>query len=183
MIGKYRDIGVKLFLTDFSLDTGIPSVGALAYDPSTFPEKSEIVWTAGTTPDPQKALSRALTEVAQLAGDFNSSSNYVASGLPKFNDLAEADYVIHPGSTVSISDLPDLSHENIKIEVENCISALSRIGMDVILINTTHQKLEDPRLLYDHSRRSFQGKGCGNKRGHVLGQIDSRKRRSGMGLQ
>ena len=144
MIKKYGDIGVKLFLTDFTLDTGIPSVGALAYDPSTFPEKSEIVWTAGTTPDPQKALSRALTEVAQLAGDFNSSSNYVASGLPKFNDLAEADYVIHPGRTVSISDLPDLSHENIKIEVENCISALFRIGMDVILINNTHQKLEIP---------------------------------------
>jgi len=144
MIRKYREIGVKLFLTDFSLDTGIPSVGALAYDPGTFPEKSEIIWTAGTTPDPQKALSRALTEVAQLAGDFNSSSNYVASGLPKFIDLAEADFVIHPGSTVSISDLPDLSHENIKIEVENCISALSRVGMDVILINNTHQKLEIP---------------------------------------
>ncbi|MBW1827936.1 MAG: YcaO-like family protein, partial [Deltaproteobacteria bacterium] len=144
MIRKYGKIGVKLFLTDFSLDTGIPSVGALAYDPSTFPEKSEIIWTAGTTPDPQKALSRALTEVAQLAGDFNSSSNYVASGLPKFIDLAEADFVIHPGSTVSISDLPDLSHENIKIEVENCISALSRVGMDVILINNTHQKLEIP---------------------------------------
>jgi len=144
MIRKYGKIGVKLFLTDFSLDTGIPSVGALAYDPSTFPEKSEIIWTAGTTPDPQKALSRALTEVAQLAGDFNSSSNYVASGLPKFIDLAEADFVIHPGSTVSISELPDLSHENIKIEVENCISALSRVGMDVILINNTHQKLEIP---------------------------------------
>ena len=144
MIRKYRNIGVKLFLTDFTLDTGIPSVGALAYDPSTFPEKSEIVWTAGTTPDPQKALSRALTEVAQLAGDFNSSSNYVASGLPKFNNLGEADFVIHPGGSVSISDLPDLSHENIKVEVENCISALSRIDMDVILINTTHQKLEIP---------------------------------------
>ena len=83
MIGKYRRIGVRLFASDFTLDTGIPSVGVMAYDPSTFPDKSEIVWTAGTTPDPQKALSRALTEVAQLAGDFNASSNYVASGLPK----------------------------------------------------------------------------------------------------
>ncbi len=87
MIGKYNKVGVRLFVSDFSLDTGIPSIGVLAYDPSTFPDRSEIVWTAGTTPNPQKALSRALTEVAQLGGDFNTSSNYVASGLPKFRTL------------------------------------------------------------------------------------------------
>jgi ribosomal protein S12 methylthiotransferase accessory factor len=144
MIKKYGSAGVKLFITDFSLDTGIPSVGVLAYDPSTFPEKSEIVWTAGTTPDPQKALSRALTEVAQLAGDFNTSSNYVASGLPKFKDLDEAYFVIHPDSEIDITRLPDLSHDNIKVEVENCISALSKVGMDVIVINTTHPQLEIP---------------------------------------
>ena len=144
MIGKYTGVGVKLFISDFSLNTGIPSVGALAYDPTTFPEKSEIVWTAGTTPDPQKALSRALTEVAQLAGDFNTNANYVASGLPKFSNLEEAEFVIHPDSEVDMSRLPDLSNDNIKIEVENCISALSPIGMEVIVINTMHPKLGIP---------------------------------------
>jgi len=53
MIQKYRNVGIKLYLSDFSLDMGIPSVSVLAYDPANFPEKSEIVWTAGTTPDPQ----------------------------------------------------------------------------------------------------------------------------------
>ena len=144
MIQKYDRAGVELFITDFSLDTGIPSVGVLAYDPATFPEKSEIVWTAGTTPDPQKALSRALTEVAQLAGDFNTSSNYVASGLPKFNSLEAADFVIQPESEINITQLPNLSNDNIRIEVENCISALSRIGMEVIVVNTMHPKLEIP---------------------------------------
>jgi len=144
ILDKYKKAGVKLFISDFSLDTGIPSVGVLAYDPSTFPERSEIVWTAGTTPDPQKALSRALTEVAQLAGDFNSSSNYVASGLPKFTTLEEADFVMRPSNEKDITELPDLSHDNIKVEVENCISALSRIGMEVIVVNVTHPRLEIP---------------------------------------
>lgn len=144
MIGKYKKIGVRLSVSDFSLDTGIPSVGVLAYDPSTFPERSEIVWTAGTTPNPQKALSRGLTEVAQLAGDFNTSSNYVASGLPKFTTLEEADFVIHPDKEIDITDLPDLSHDNIKVEVENCISALSQTGMDAIVVNVTHPRLELP---------------------------------------
>jgi ribosomal protein S12 methylthiotransferase accessory factor len=144
MIGKYRDAGVKIFVSDFSLDTGIPSVGVLAYDPSTFPQKSEIVWTAGTTPGPQKALSRALTEVAQLAGDFNTSSNYVASGLPKFNHLKEAKFVTRPDREIDIRQLPDLSNDNIRVEVENCVSALSRIKMEVILVNVMHPRLGIP---------------------------------------
>ncbi len=144
MIGKYRSAGVKLFVSDFTLDTGIPSVGILAYDPATLPELSEIVWTAGTTPDPQKAFSRALTEVAQLAGDFDTAANYVASGLPKFTDLADADYVMNPGKVIDIDALPDLSDDNIKIEIENCLAALANIGMDLLLINTIHPDLEIP---------------------------------------
>ncbi|MBC8419971.1 MAG: YcaO-like family protein [Desulfobacterales bacterium] len=144
MIGKYRRAGIKLFVSDFSLNMGIPSVGVLAYDPVTFLEKSEIVWTAGTTPDPQKALSRALTEVAQLAGDFNSCSNYVASGLPKFRDLSEADFVLHPYQKIDFSSLPDVSDNNIRVEVENCIGALARTGMEVMLIDVMHPKLNIP---------------------------------------
>jgi ribosomal protein S12 methylthiotransferase accessory factor len=144
MIGKYRKIGAKIFVSDFTLDTGIPCVGVLAYDPATFPALSEIVWTAGTTPDPQKAFSRALTEVAQLAGDFNTDSNYVASGLPKFTDLADAEYVVNPGNEIDISALPDLSDDNIKVEVENCLAALADNDMEVFLINTMHSDLEIP---------------------------------------
>ena len=144
LIKKYQKEGIKLYASDFSLNTGIPSIGVLAYDPSTFPDKSEIVWTAGTTPNPQKALNRALTEVAQLAGDFDTSANYVASGLPKFKDLAEADFVMHPDKKIGISSLPDLSNDNIKVEVENCIEALSKMGMEVILVDITHPKLGIP---------------------------------------
>ena len=144
LINKYQKEGIKLYASDFSLNTGIPSIGVLAYDPSTFPGKSEIVWTAGTTPNPQKALNRALTEVAQLAGDFDTSANYVASGLPKFKDFAAADFVMHPDKKIGISSLPDLSNDNIKVEVENCIEALSKMGMEVILVDITHPKLGIP---------------------------------------
>jgi len=144
MIQKYRNNGVKFYISDFSLDMGIPSVGVLAYDPLNFPAKSEIVWTAGTTPDPEKALSRALTEVAQLAGDFNTGSNYVASGLPKFTKVEEADFIISPGKEIDINTLSDISNENIKVEVQNLISALSKKSMEVIVVNTMHPLLEIP---------------------------------------
>ncbi len=144
LIEKFKTAGIALFASDFSLNTGIPSVGVLAYDPATFPEKSEIVWTAGTTPDPQKSLSRALTEVAQLAGDFNSGSNYVASGLPKFRDLKDAAFIMNPERMVSISSLPNLADNNIKVEVENCIRSLKPMGMDVLAIDVMHPQLQIP---------------------------------------
>jgi len=144
MIKKYKKAGIKLYINDFTLHMGLPSVGILAYDPSTFPEKSEIVWTAGTTPDPQKALNRALTEVAQLAGDFNTSASYVASGLPKFTNIEDAEFIMNPEKRVDITTLPNLSDDNIKVEIQRCISALAERGMDVIVINMTHPSLEIP---------------------------------------
>jgi ribosomal protein S12 methylthiotransferase accessory factor len=144
MLGKFKKQGIEVFASDFSLDTGIPTIGVLAWDPVTFPDMSEIVWTAGTSPDPQKAMSRALTETAQLAGDFNSGSNYVASGLPKFTDIKDARFITHPEKMITIDQLADLSSNNIKTEVERLIHALDQRGYDILVISTRHRDLEIP---------------------------------------
>ena len=141
LIEKFTRHGIQVYLNDFTLDTGIPTISALCIDPSTFPMMSEIVWTAGTTPDPEKALIRALTEVAQLAGDFNSKANYVASGLPKPLAMAEIDYLLQ-GPEIDLHDLPNLGNNNIKIEVENCMAALQKLDMDVFIVNTMHPELK-----------------------------------------
>jgi len=146
LLEKYKKNRIKIYVSDFSLGMGIPTVGVMAWDPATFPARSEIVWTAGTAPDPQKAFSRALTETAQLAGDFETKSNYVASGLPKPRSFDEFPFIIHPGSMVDISDLPDISDQNIRIEVINCIERLKAKDMEIISINTTHPELNIPAL-------------------------------------
>jgi ribosomal protein S12 methylthiotransferase accessory factor len=144
LLEKYRKNGIDLYVSDFTMHMGIPTVGVLAIDSSTFPEKSEIVWTAGTTPNPEKAFSRALTETAQLGGDFNTGSNFVASGLPKYRHLDDARYVTHPDKQVAVADLPDISHPNMRVEVENCLAALAARGFDVITMATTHPGLQIP---------------------------------------
>lgn len=146
LVKKFRKNNIELYLNDFSLDTGIPTIGALAIDRSTFPESSEIVYTAGTTPNPEKAFIRALTEVAQLAGDFNSNANYVASGLPKPLSMMEVEYLTNPGKTVSLGDLADHTDDNMKVEIERCLAALDKLGMEVFIINTMHEKLEVPTI-------------------------------------
>jgi ribosomal protein S12 methylthiotransferase accessory factor len=146
LITIFKENDIDLYLNDFTLDTGICTVGALAIDRSTFPEKSEIVYTAGTTPDPEKALIRAVTEVAQLAGDFNSGSNYVASGLPKPLSMDEVLHISESGLSSSISDMANLGDHNIRVEVENCIEALSGIKMDTFMIDVVHPELQIPAI-------------------------------------
>lgn len=144
LLEKYKKNGINLYVSDFTVGMGIPTVGVMAYDPSTFPKKSEIVWTAGTCPNPEKAFNRALTETAQLGGDFNTGSNFVASGLPKYGSIEEARYITHPDQLVDIRHLPDISDNNIKVEVENCLSELSNRGFEVITVATTHPLLNLP---------------------------------------
>ena len=175
MLAKYENAGIKLYISDFTLDMGIPTIAVLAYDPATFPDKSEIVWTAGTTPDPEKALSRALTEVAQLAGDFNSGSNYVASGLPKFNSLKEADYVMNARQTISLRQLPDISNDNIKIEVQNCLTHLKRQDMNVLVVDTTHPRLSIPAFYTIVPGAHFRERSMGTSVGMFTAKLITEK--------
>lgn len=145
LIRKFQDNGIELFARDFSLNTGIPTVGTLAYDPATFPEKSEIVFTAGTTPNPEKSLCRALTEIAQLAGDFESRTSYKPT-LPKYRAIEEARYLMENHHQVSIDSLPNLDHDNMRLEIERCVQALQKAGMEVLVLDVTHGELEIPAV-------------------------------------
>jgi ribosomal protein S12 methylthiotransferase accessory factor len=143
LLEKFRRNGIQVFLRDFSLDTGIPSVGALAYDPATFPESSEIVFTCGTTTSPEKSLSRALTEIAQLAGDFHRRTSYRPT-LPKYANLEEAAYLMEPGPLKPIHALPDVSDANLKEEARRCLEVLAASGLEVLAVETTHESLGIP---------------------------------------
>jgi ribosomal protein S12 methylthiotransferase accessory factor len=146
LLDKFENAGINIFLFDMSLDTGIATVGVIAYDPASFPRRSEIVWTAGTSPDPQKAVVRALTEAAQLGGDFNSGSGYVASGLPKPGSLDDIEFLTGGTKVVSITSLPDLSDSNIRIEIEKCVEKLEESGLNVLVIDVTNPDLRIPAV-------------------------------------
>jgi ribosomal protein S12 methylthiotransferase accessory factor len=132
--------GIRVWLKDFSLGLPVPTVAALVYDPATFPDHSEIVFTAGTATSPAKAAIRALTEVAQLAGDFETRSNYEASGLPKFTGLEAAAWIMD-GPSRPLSDLPDLSQDDMAGELARLAASLAGLGHPVLTVDTTHPEL------------------------------------------
>jgi len=144
LIQKYKNLGIKLYIFDYSLNTGIPVIGGIAYDPSTFPKSSEIVWTAGAMPDPEKSLCRLLTEIAQLGGDFNSNSNYEPSGLPKLITIDQIDEKHPSKNSIPFSKLPDISNSNIKTEIDNFKNALQSTLPDTYIVDLTHSKINIP---------------------------------------
>lgn len=140
LLAAFERTGVRVLLKDFSLGMPAPTVGAIAYDPATFPQASEIVFTAGTASSPAKAAIRALTEVAQLAGDFETSSNYEASGLPKFTRLEEADWLM-AGPTAPLDSLPDVSAPDIAAELAALAERMAERGQPLFTVDTTHPEL------------------------------------------
>ena len=139
----FTDQGIKVVLKDFSMGFPVPTVGALAYDPANYPGLSEIVFTAGTASSPSKAAIRALTEIAQLAGDFNTGSSYEASGLSKYTTLDQARW-IWEGSMVGLDTLPTVEDDNILSELTLLCSRLHRQGFSLYSVDTTHPELDTP---------------------------------------
>mgnify|MGYP001626353079 FL=1 len=142
----YERLGIHLWIRDMTYGMPVPTIAVMAMDPSTFPEKSEIVYAAGTATSPERALIRALTEVAQLAGDFDTEGKYVESGLPKFANLDEAKVVTDFTYEVNLSDLPNLSSDNHLEELIALSQAMKEKGYEIYLIDIEEENLKIPAV-------------------------------------
>ena len=132
--------GVRLILKDFTLGYPVPTVAAVAWDAKTFPALSEIVFTAGTAASPVKAAIRAVTEVAQLAGDFETSRVYEASGLPKFTGLDQVAW-LEKGEVVPFDSMPTVEHDNILKELMRMAEGLDAKGTPLYAVDIRHPEL------------------------------------------
>lgn len=133
--------GVHIILKDFSCQMPVPTVGALAWDPSTFPKTSEIVYTAGTATSPVKAAIRAITEIAQLAGDFCTSACYEASGLQKFTTFEQARWLMQ-GDVIPLSNLPTVETNDIFDELMDVVHQLKAKNWRFYALSTMHPELQ-----------------------------------------
>ncbi len=145
LVAKFCRNGIAIVCKDFSLDTGIPTVAGIAFDPATFPN-SEVVYCAGTAAHPEKALIRTLTEIQQMAVDYFKEDYYGGGILPKFNNWKDADYLFDDRESVPIQSLPDVSSGDLLEEIQNCTAALGRIGLEPLVVNISHPVLQVPAV-------------------------------------
>jgi ribosomal protein S12 methylthiotransferase accessory factor len=81
--------------------------------------------------------------VAQLAGDFNKRTSYKPT-LPKYENFSEASYLMAAGPRRPIQSLPNLAADNLKVEIEGCVGALARLGLEVLVVDATHPDIGIP---------------------------------------
>lgn len=143
LMSAFTRQGIRVWLKDLSCGLPAPTVGVLAYDPATFPERSEIVFTAGTATSPAKAAIRALTEVAQLAGDFETGSRYEPSGLPKWGRLDDAAWLLC-GPSRTLAELPCPAANDMGHELTLLARELLAQGFTLYSLDTTHPELDLP---------------------------------------
>jgi ribosomal protein S12 methylthiotransferase accessory factor len=86
---------------------------------------------------------RALTEVAQLAGDFETGSCYDPSGLSKPSSLEDCRW-LESGPLTPLSDLPDIQEEDFLAEILNLKQCLADKGFSWYCLDTTHPDLDIP---------------------------------------
>lgn len=146
LLQAYERLGIRLWIRDMTFGMPVPTVAVMAMDPSTFPERSEIVYAAGTGTSPERALIRALTEVAQLAGDFDTEGKYLESGLPKFASLEEAREVVEKAGEVRLRDLPNLYAEDHVEELERLALEMKARGYEIYLIDLEEEVLKIPAV-------------------------------------
>lgn len=141
LLNAFARQGVHILLKDFSFQMPVPTVAALAWDPTTFPVTSEIVYTAGTAASPVKAAIRAVTEVAQLAGDFCTSACYEASGLQKFSTLEQAHWLMR-GDVVPLDSLPSVEAQDILDELLALVRQLEAQNWRFYALSTMHPDVQ-----------------------------------------
>lgn len=141
LVTAFERNGIRLVLKDFSLGMPVPTVGAIAWDPATFPERSEIVYTAGTSSSPVKAAIRAITEVAQLAGDFCTGACYEASGLSKYESHEDIEWLL-AGPVVNLDTLPSIEAHDIRDELMALCRGLATQGYTLYSVSTMNPAVQ-----------------------------------------
>jgi ribosomal protein S12 methylthiotransferase accessory factor len=80
---------------------------------------------------------------------------------------------------IRLADLPDISHPNIRNEVEACIQALSRKNLEVLVVDTMHPQLAVPAFYTIVPGAHFRERAVGTSVAMFTAQTDHGALRDG----
>ncbi|MFC1540504.1 YcaO-like family protein [Candidatus Margulisiibacteriota bacterium] len=147
--------GIKFTIKDISYDLGVPTFiacGVSQADEGTLIHKG---CGQGTHPNPEKALIRALSEyfesyslLKKRVKDVDVDWRPILPRLEKkytgFLPLYNPGILDQRKKVVKLKDLPDLSRNDIKDEIDHILGVLKKRGYNVIFIDKTHPELQVP---------------------------------------
>ena len=136
LIERYRGAGIELQVRDITQDTDVPTFLAMAIDPA-LPKVNYVNGGKGTHLDPEIALVRALTEVAQsrvieMAGireDMSPRTSLVEADFASFLEKNRRWYC-NTDSTVAWGQYRSNARTNVVDDIETVRRRLARVGIE-----------------------------------------------------
>ena len=149
LINSYNKNNIDIHLINATNDFNIPTIMACGIDKKPPMEWLRVGYGFGCHTNPQKAITRALTEFAQCREDVikqNEIPKELQSdkGHWQFKLSIDIDKILNESKKIDYKDLPNLSDDDIKTEVLRLVDLISNKGFEIILANKTHPKLNIP---------------------------------------
>lgn len=139
ILNKYKENGINIKLMDLTADVGVPTIAASA-DDTVLKDAGLLSLGIGTHLNPEIAVLRALTEVAQsratqiqgaredtVRADFARKAGY--ERMKRIN----SQYFEDEENKISFSDIEDKSTNSINQDIEIVKDELAKNGLDKIL--------------------------------------------------
>lgn len=140
-IKRFTALGHKVWIKDFSLEIGIPVIGVVRKISS-----KESIVTCGVATDPEEALIRALTENSQsehLAEEHLTPRNFYNESYCKNSRFR---HLFKQPKIMSFNNIPNLSDNNLKVELTYLQEKLEQAGMKIFYLVTTDPRLDIPTV-------------------------------------
>ena len=139
ILNKFENESVNINLLDITADVEIPTIAASS-DDTLLKDAALLTLGVGTHLNPEIAVLRALTEVAQsratqihgtredtARADFMRKAGY--GRMKKIN----SHYFKSEGDKINLSSIDNNSNISIKKDIDTCIEKLSNVGLNKIL--------------------------------------------------
>lgn len=139
LLDKFENEGIKIKLIDLTADIDIPTIAASA-DDTVLKDAALLTLGVGTHLNPEIAVIRALSEVAQsratqihgtredtIRADFMRKTGY--ERMKKSNKH----YFIEEDEKINLSDIEDKSSNTVKKDIETTIEEIQKVGLNQIL--------------------------------------------------
>ena len=133
----HTELGREVALLDLRVDTGVPVVGAVAWE-----RESGIALPSGfgCHLDPRVAASRALTELSQV-----TAVRVAAEGAPP--QLATRPQLVpRPSPAVPMDEIPDLTGADTGEDLATCRRLLAAAGLEAFVLETTRAEIGVPAV-------------------------------------
>ena len=150
MLAKFTAVGIEVTLRDITSDVGIPTIAAVS-DDIELKDPRLLTIGMGTHTNPEIAMIRALSEVAQSRATQIHGAREDAT-LAEFREMMGYDrvkrmnaYWFKGDEYRSAKELPNIATDDFKTDIELIVKNLAAVGLDrVIVFDLTDPVLQIP---------------------------------------